>query len=169
MIDKCASKRARTKIDGAQSDNVIKKYSDSEETTTIVSSDKSIAPSEETANDISSNESSRNSDNRSTPSSSKRSSTVSSKYSIDIPITLDKPTIDDDEQNEISIEFNLDTNSYSSITSTSYTVHKEPKVTTDQSSKKPPIQRSPQPETIVDGCKLRWPKFEVDNVLFEDN
>ncbi|CAF1370001.1 unnamed protein product, partial [Rotaria sordida] len=54
MIDKCASKRARTKIDGAQSDNVIKKYSDSEETTTIVSSDKSIAPSEETANDISS-------------------------------------------------------------------------------------------------------------------
>ncbi|CAF1118318.1 unnamed protein product [Rotaria sordida] len=166
-IDKFASKRVRTKIDGAQSDNVIKKYSDSEETTTLASSDKSIAPSEETANDISSNESSRSSDSHSTSSSSRRNSTVSSEYSIDVPITLDKPTIDDDEQSEISVESNLDANLYSSITSTSYIAHQEPNVTTDQSSKKPPIQRSPQPETIVDGCKLRWPKFEMNNVLFE--
>jgi hypothetical protein len=44
-----------------------------------------------------------------------------------------------------------------------------PIITTDQSSKKPHSQRSSQPEAIIDGETLRWPKFEIKNSFFEGN
>lgn len=45
----------------------------------------------------------------------------------------------------------------------------EPTVTTDQLSKKPYVQFSFDPETIIDDHTLRWPKFGVKNAFFEGN
>ncbi|CAF4565775.1 unnamed protein product, partial [Rotaria socialis] len=78
-----------------------------------------------------------------------------------------KPTVDDDEESEASIESDLDTNTVASNTNIASPVNYEQKRTTDQSSNKPHAQFSSQPEVIINGCTIRWPKFEVNNVTFE--
>jgi hypothetical protein len=92
-----------------------------------------------------------------------------------------------DERSEVSIEFNFEADIMSSITSTLYPIENstysyesfifdenfllniESIVTADQSSKKRHVQFSCDPETIIDGHTLRWPKFEVNDCFFEGN
>ncbi|CAF3159980.1 unnamed protein product [Rotaria socialis] len=166
-IDKLASKRGRTKMDDNQADYVTNKYSDSEDTTTISSKEKSKLSSEQSDDDISSNESIQSTRSSSSSLASKTNSRVSNEYHIDIPMNLGKPTVDDDEESEASIESDLDTNTVASNTNIASPVNYEQKRTTDQSSNKPHAQFSSQPEVIINGCTIRWPKFEVNNVTFE--
>ncbi|CAF5028058.1 unnamed protein product, partial [Rotaria sp. Silwood1] len=157
LIDKFASKRARIKMNDTQSDYVAKKFSESEDATTVSSLNRSISSSNVSSDSISSEKSSELSKSCSVSPSSESDSMVSSEYSNNVRISLGKPTADDDEQSEISNKFNFDTNTMSSIVDMLYPVDLAPLVTTDQSFKMPHCQRSSQPETIIDGHVLRWP------------
>ncbi len=93
---------------------------------------------------------------------------------------------DDDQQSELSINCDDDGSIMSSIASATCPVvngmyenehirlkkkilNTEPIVTTDQLSKKPSNRQSPQPEAIIDGHTLRWPRFEINNAFFQGN
>jgi hypothetical protein len=110
---------------------------------------------------------------------------VGSEYSYNIRANLGKSMIDDDdERSEISIELDINTNIMSSVTDTLYPVvngmyqyelfeikkklrNIEPIVTTDHLSKMPPSLLSSDPESIIDGYTLKWPKFGINNAIFE--
>ena len=42
-------------------------------------------------------------------------------------------------------------------------------VTADVASKMPQVKPLSHSDTIIDGLTLRWPKYEIDDVLFEGN
>ncbi|CAF3432704.1 unnamed protein product [Rotaria socialis] len=160
-IDKRAAKRARSKVNQDQSDNVTKKLSESDDSSTISSLDPSSSSSEESEKQFSSNRSC------SASSTSRTNLKVSTKNSNPILNDSGKPTADDDEQSDVSIEPDSDTYLFSSITNTMYPITNESKTTVDQLKPTPPTQFSSQPEAIIDGLTIRWPKFGLNNVIFE--
>ncbi|CAF4519567.1 unnamed protein product, partial [Didymodactylos carnosus] len=146
IIDKFASKRARSKTED-QSYSVTKKISESDESATVSSSNEQISASDDTEDNTSLNE---------TKSASENTSTVSSKSSLDVRMNLDKSTTDNDGSSKASSEFNFGTNLVPPLKKALRHSSNEPKVTNDQSPKNTSCQLSPQSETIIDGYTIQW-------------
>ncbi|CAF4161376.1 unnamed protein product, partial [Rotaria sordida] len=141
-------------------------FSESENTTTASSSRKSGSSSKTSSEKISINESSRSSI-RDSLSSSEAATKVSHEYSNGVSINLDVSANNNHQQNEISTGNSLNTSSSSIITNTSIAVNEEHKVTTNQLSKDLSIKIQSHPEATINDFTLKWPKFEVKNVLFK--
>ncbi|CAF3839811.1 unnamed protein product [Rotaria sp. Silwood1] len=114
--------RARQKEDQSQQGAVTKKYSESENTTTVSSSGKSESSSKVPSEKISNDESSRSS-KRDSLSSFEAATKVSHEYSSDISNNLDVPANNDHEKNESLIKTSLKTSSSSITTNTSITIN----------------------------------------------
>ncbi|CAF2096636.1 unnamed protein product [Rotaria magnacalcarata] len=170
MIDQSTSKRVRTNLSNSQSCDATENHNESDDTTTTISSkDTSKLCSDQSDDNSSENESSQSTGRCSISSSSNTHSRVSRENSIDIPMNLGNPTMNNDEESIDSIESNSDRNQFDSNINTSYPENDEPKAMTDQSSKKPHDQLTSHPEIMIDGCAIRWPKFQIKNALFEGN
>ncbi|CAF1650189.1 unnamed protein product [Rotaria sp. Silwood1] len=141
---------------------------ESENMTTASSSNKSKSSSKAPSEKISINESSRSSI-RDSLSSSEAATKVRHEYSNDISNNLDVPMNNDHQQSEISMEISLNTSSSSILTNTLIAVNEADKVTTNQLSKYLSINIQTHPEATINGFTLKWPKFEVKNVLFKGN
>ncbi|CAF1135500.1 unnamed protein product [Adineta ricciae] len=171
-VDKYAAKRVPIKTKDDEPVKVIKKISESEDTSTGSSYNQSSSSStKKDDNNVASSSSSSRS-NKSIPASSssslKANSSVSNDIPVDIPIDLDMPMGKKNRQNNISFEYECENHSNSSITSTTYPVAIPSSITTDHGlSKTSSIQDTFQPEADIFGMKLRWPKFEIKNVPFE--
>ncbi|CAF1401383.1 unnamed protein product [Rotaria magnacalcarata] len=165
LIDKFVSKRARQKEDQFQPDSVTKKYSESKNVSTASSSNKSESSSKAPSEKISINESYRSSVSDSL-SSSEAATRVIHDYSNDIPSNLDMSTNNDHLQNAVSKENNLKTNSSSIMPNNLNVANEQYKVTTHQFSKDLSIKIPSNPEIIISGFALKWPTFEIKNVMY---
>ncbi|CAF1408549.1 unnamed protein product [Rotaria magnacalcarata] len=165
LIDKFASKRARQKEDQSQPDSVTKKYSESNNSETNSSSNKSESSSKTPSEKISINQSSRSSI-RDSLSSSEAAAQVSDEYSNPIPFNLDVSANINHQQNEISIENSLNTNSSFIVPNNLNIVNEQYKVTTHQLSKDLSIKIPSNSEITISGFTLKWPTFEVKNVMY---
>ncbi|CAF4396090.1 unnamed protein product [Didymodactylos carnosus] len=163
IIDKFASKRARLKMAEDQSYSVKKKISETDESATVSSSGEPISTS-----DIEDNTSlNQSSCSNETNSSSENNSTVSNEASLGVLMCLDKSMTNDVGPSKASSEFIFGTIVDSPLKNSLHHSRNEPNVTNDQLSNDPSSQHSPQPETIIDGYTLRWPKFQIRSTLFQ--
>ncbi|UJR12328.1 hypothetical protein I4U23_016505 [Adineta vaga] len=170
-VDKYAAKRVPVKTKDDEAVKVIKKISESEDTSTASSYNQSSSSSTNAGDSNVASSSSSSTSNKSIPSSSsslKANSSVSNDFPIDIPIDLDMPMDNKNRQNDVSFEYECENHSNSSIASATYPVANPSSITTDHGlSKTSSIQDAFQPEADIFGMKLRWPKFEIKNVPFE--
>ncbi|CAF0841297.1 unnamed protein product [Didymodactylos carnosus] len=79
----------------------------------------------------------------------------------------DKSMTNDVGPSKASSEFIFGTIVDSPLKNSLHHSRDEPNVTNDQLSNDPSSQHSPQPETIIDGYTLRWPKFQIRSALFQ--
>ncbi|CAF1491231.1 unnamed protein product [Adineta steineri] len=165
---KLVSKRARLKMNDGQPFEIVKQMSASDISIAASSSNKSVLSSNNFNCDIPSNEPSLPSKSDSSSSSIKSNLNVSIESSIDASASLGEFVVNNDEKSKSSVEIDFDTNIIPSIKSPLYCVDNELIVTTNQLSKKPPNSSSSHAEVLIDGYTLRWPKFQIENFMFQD-
>ncbi|CAF1462902.1 unnamed protein product [Adineta steineri] len=160
-MDAFGSLYNRSKMKNAPVDDVMKENSE-EETASTISSLSQLSISLDGLNDkICTKEPSESGDNNSKSSSIESLAMVSNKYSIDVRTNLDKLT-PDKQQFKPSNNFNHDNEEVNdnvfSLFNTMHSVDHQYTSTTDQPSR--------QPEALIDGVALRWPKFGIKNSIF---
>ncbi|CAF2103525.1 unnamed protein product [Rotaria magnacalcarata] len=83
-----------------------------------------------------------------------------------LPLWTDVSANINHQQNEISIENSLNTNSSFIVPNNLNIVNEQYKVTTHQFSKDLSIKIPSNPEITISGFTLKWPTFEIKNVMY---